>query len=170
MGMCPWPPSEFQGNIIKSSSTIKKTILYDFVTQTIMILCLSPSSVAFLFPYVGAEQLDSVNIHGCGIPTMNDPRERKLQKKKKRSRRRKEMLRWYLKGTVALLYVLFARISKLGRRKRCAGGPRFTSAWFTPNQTMCDLLRAEKVTTDSMMAEWRRRGTARPRSATNRPF
>jgi len=28
-----------------------------------------------------AEQLDSVNIHGCGIPTMNDPRERKLQKK-----------------------------------------------------------------------------------------
>ena len=71
---------------IKSSSTIKKTILYDFVTQTIMILCLSPSSVAFLFPYVGAEQLDSVNIHGCGVPTMNDPRERKLQPKKKRSR------------------------------------------------------------------------------------
>jgi len=51
MGMCPWPPSEFQGNIIKSSSTIKKTILYDFVTQTIMILCPSPSSVAFLFSY-----------------------------------------------------------------------------------------------------------------------
>jgi hypothetical protein len=83
MGMCPWPPSEFQGNIIKSSSTVKKTTLYDFVTQTIMILCLSPSSVVFLFPYVRAEQLDSVNIHGCGIPTMNDPRERKLPPQKK---------------------------------------------------------------------------------------
>ena len=60
------------------------------------------------------------------------------------------MLKWYLKGTVAFIVRPVHSDLKTTHRKKkatpCAGIPRFISAWFTPNQTMCDLLRALKVT------------------------